>query len=101
LLQQRLHVREVWLEVSRFPQVQRCGGELSPLHVELAKQQKHFSIARGQDRQALEIVNCLSVLAALECEERQVIERVYFVRVPFDSLQKLLACLRSLALLEP
>jgi hypothetical protein len=24
--QQTLHVREVWLEVPRFPQVQRCGG---------------------------------------------------------------------------
>src|SRR4029434_10837780 len=37
LLQQTLHVWEVWLEVPRFPQVQRCGGELSPLHVELAE----------------------------------------------------------------
>src|SRR4029453_4668340 len=37
LLQQTLHVREVWLEVSRFPEVQRCGGELSPLHVELTE----------------------------------------------------------------
>jgi hypothetical protein len=26
LLQQTLHVREVWLEVPRLPEVQRCGG---------------------------------------------------------------------------
>src|SRR5438132_6641677 len=96
-----LHVREVWLEVPRFPEVQRCGSELSPLHVELAEQQKHFGVAWGQERQALEIVNGLRVLGALECEERQLIERFYLVRIAFYSPHKLLACLRGLALLEP
>src|SRR5262245_15605753 len=101
LLQQTLHLREVWLEVPRFPEVQSCGGELSLLHVELAEQQKHFSVARGQERQALEIVNCLRVLATLEREERQLIERFYLIGVAFYSLGELLACLRGLALLEP
>src|SRR5205823_4572019 len=93
LLQQTLHVREVWLEVARFPEVQGCGSELAPLHVELAEPQKHFGVARGQKRQALEIVNGRRILAALECEERQLIERFYLVRITFYSLHKLLACL--------
>src|SRR5262249_267307 len=93
LLQQTLHLREVWLQVPCFPEVQCCGSELSPLHVELAEQQKHFSVTRGQQCQALEIVNGLRILAALEREERQLIERFYLIGVAFYSLGELLACL--------
>ena len=86
----------------RKPKLYLAGPEVFlPNALAYAEQQKHFRVAWSQERQALEIVNGLSVLAALECEERQLIERFYFVRVPFDSLHKLLACLRSLTLLEP
>jgi hypothetical protein len=57
-------------------------------------------VARGQERQALEIINCLSVVAALEREECQLIERFYLSGIAFYSLHKLLAGLRCLALLE-
>src|SRR5262245_22575196 len=52
LEQEALDLRCVWLYVTRFPEVQRCGGIVALLQIELAQPDEDVRITRGQDCQA-------------------------------------------------